>query len=241
MKIGSVPYLNAKPLIEGISDVALDVPSRLTERFRRGEVDVALLPVFEAVRCPDLAIVPGICVASPGPVDSVLIFSKRPLAECREVALDESSLTSAALARVLLVAEMGLDLAFRSCGPETDPREREAILLIGDPALTAKREGLIVTDLASMWRERTGLPFCFAAWLAATPEVAAEASPMLEEAKRRGLAARDRLAAEASRGLGLRADYLVTYLTDRITYDLGEEEREALRRYGDACRRLGLV
>lgn len=241
MKIGSVPYLNAKPLVEGLADVTLDVPSRLTERFRRGEVDVALLPVFESVRRPELAIVPDIGISSPGPVDSVLIFSRRPLAECREIALDESSLTSAALARVLLVGELGLSLEFRSCGPETDPRDVEAALLIGDPALKARRDGLVVTDLASLWRERTGLPFCFAAWLARSEEIAAEAAPILAEAKRRGLAARERIAEEASEGMGLSADYLLTYLTERITYDLGEGERAALRRYGEGCRELGLV
>jgi chorismate dehydratase len=243
LTLGSVPYLNARPLVEGLRDVVLDVPSRLTERFRRGEVDVALVPVFEAVRDPARVLVPGIVIASPGPVDSVVFLSKRPLVECRSVLLDRSSLTSAALARILLEERLGLTPEYGDCGPEMDPREvdADAVLLIGDPAMTAPRDGLIVSDLAVLWNDWTGLPFCFAAWLARDERAAAEALGPLTEAKEAGLARRPEIAAAAAGPMRLPAEELLTYLTERITYDLGPAEREGLARYGEMCRRLGLV
>ena len=243
MRIGSVPYLNARPLIEGLADVVLDVPSRLTERFRRGDLDVALLPSFESVRDPDRAVVPGICIGSPGPVDSVLLFARRPPAECRSVLLDTSSLTSVALTRILMEERFGARPEYRPCGPEVDPRtaDADAVLLIGDPAMRAPRDGLETIDLALAWREWTDLPFVFALWVARDEAVAEEAEPLLREAKERGLARRAEIAAAAVPSLQIDAATLTRYLTERITFDLGAGEREALRRYGEGCRRLGLV
>ncbi|MEN8151038.1 MAG: menaquinone biosynthesis protein, partial [Planctomycetota bacterium] len=233
LRIGSVPYLNAKPLIEGLSGVVLDVPSRLTGRFRRGELDVALLPSYEAARRADRAFVPGICVGSPGPVDSVLIFSRGPVEESRRVALDESSLTSSALARILFGERWGRTPEFSHCPPDVDPREADAdaVLLIGDPAMRAPRDGLVVTDVATAWREWTGLPFPFALWIASDVETARAAAPVLAAAKERGLARRGEIAAEAAAAMDLPPEFLLRYLTSRITYDFGEGEAESLQRY----------
>ena len=40
----------------------------------------------------------------------------------------------------------------------------DAGLLIGDPAMMAKTDGLYAYDLAEVWRAETGLPFVFAVW-----------------------------------------------------------------------------
>ncbi|MHC4471247.1 MAG: MqnA/MqnD/SBP family protein, partial [Planctomycetota bacterium] len=109
------------------------------------------------------------------------------------------------------------------------------------PALTAPREGLVVTDAALLWREMTGLPFCFAVWLARDEATAAEAAPVLNLAKERGLARRAEIAREAAEGLGLPEERLLAYLTERITYDLGDPERAALARFGELCRRHALL
>jgi chorismate dehydratase len=242
LRIGSVPYLNAKPLIEGLDGVVLDVPSRLTATFRRGELDVALLPSYEAARNSELAIVPGICVGSPGPVDSVLIFSRVPVEECRTVALDTSSLTSTALARILFSERWGTEPVFTGCPPDVDPRRAgsDAVLLIGDPAMRAPRDGLTVTDVASAWREWTGLPFPFALWTAPDAETARRAAPILAAAKERGLARRGEMAAAAAAEVALPREFLYRYLTSRITYDLGEGELESLERYARYVEQLDL-
>jgi len=242
LRIGSVPYLNARPLIDGLGEVVLDVPSRLTESFRRGDLDVALLPSYESARQPERPIVPGICVGSPGPVDSVLFFSRGPIEASSSVALDESSLTSTALARILFGERWGKNPEFRACPPDVDPRaaDADAILLIGDPAMKAPRDGLVVTDLASAWRDWTGLPFCFALWIARDEASARLAAPILTAAKERGLLRRRELAAEASGRMGLPAEFLLRYLTSRITYDLGPNEVEALERFCRYVRAMGL-
>jgi len=241
--IGTVPYLNALPLTAGLTDLVRAVPGRLAAMFRDGSVDVALLPIFEWVRDPSRAIVGSGGICSPGPVDSVLLFSRVPPAEARTVLLDESSLTSAALVKVLYAELYGASPVFAACGAETDPRkiQADACLLIGDPALSAPRDGLIVTDLATAWRDLTDLPFCFAAWLAKDDETAESARTTLRQARERGLAERHRIAEREAHGMGLAPEVLLQYLTERITYDLGPREREAASRFAESCRSLGLA
>src|SRR5205823_6073420 len=107
-RIGAVNYLNTKPLICDLEELApeaelvLDVPSRLADRLAAGDLDVALLPVVEYFRAESYSIVPDIAIASRGPVLSVTLFSRVAWPEIRRVALDAGSRTSAALAQVLL-------------------------------------------------------------------------------------------------------------------------------------------
>lgn len=242
LRIGTVCYLNAAPLTRGLAGVVAEVPSVLTDRFDAGELDVALVPSFEALRPPRRPIVPVGVVASRGPVDSVLLFSKGPLREARTVMLVTCSRTSAALTRILFARRWGGRPEFRSGSPETDPTEaaEDAVLLIGDPALTAPREGLLVTDLATEWREWTGLPFCFAVWLARDEETAARAAPVLAEAKLRGLAEREAIAREWAPRVRMSVPDTLEYLKERVTYELGAKEREALALFGGMADGLGL-
>jgi chorismate dehydratase len=108
--IGSVPYLNAKPLVawfdttEGKGsgvEVLYDVPSRLARMVEAGEVACAMVSSVELFRHADWKAVPGIAIASTGKVLSVRLFSKVPVDRIRSLALDTSSLTSSALVQVL--------------------------------------------------------------------------------------------------------------------------------------------
>jgi chorismate dehydratase len=243
LSIGTVPYVNALPLTEGLEDLVREVPSVLARTFRTGRLDAALLPVFEWVRDASRPIIDAGCIASPGPVDSVLLFSRGRPEEARTVLLDESSLTSSALTRILFDRVFNARPEYRLCDPGVDPRsiEEDAMLLIGDPALRAPRDGLVVTDLATAWRKWTGLPFCFAVWLAKDEAAAERVRPVLTAARERGLSARGRLAEENAPVCGLSPEALLTYLTKRITYDFTEPEREAAGVFATLCRDLGLA
>ena len=87
MRFGAVSYLNALPLIEGLEPITLDTPSGLARRVTAGEIDVSLLPV--AAGAPlGLPRVGGLGIAAEGPVDSVLLFLRRPVAELQTIRLD---------------------------------------------------------------------------------------------------------------------------------------------------------
>src|SRR5579885_3350284 len=101
IRVGAVNYLNTKPLICDLEELApeaelvLDVPSRLADRLAAGALDVALIPVIEYFRSGKYSIVPDIAIASRGPVLSVTLFSRVPWLAVRRVALDAGSRTSA--------------------------------------------------------------------------------------------------------------------------------------------------
>src|SRR5438874_1446560 len=107
IRIGAVTYLNTKPLIYQLeqlapeAEVILDLPSRLADQLAAGLLDVALIPIIEVFRGEGYRILPDMAIASRGAVLSVTVFSKVPWKEIRTLALDEGSRTSAALVQVL--------------------------------------------------------------------------------------------------------------------------------------------
>ena len=228
MRYGAVSYLNACPLIEGLEPLTLDTPSGLARRVDAGELDVSLLPVAAAVGL-DLARVGSLGIAAEGPVDSVLLFLRCPVAELRSVRLDPASRTSRVLARVLLREVHDVDPRV------VDHGDADAELLIGDAALirwAAGDEQFI--DLAAAWTAWTGLPFVFAAWYG---DQAAEAE--LEAAYARGKQRIDAYAQDSD--LPLAAPLLASYLRERIRFRIGPRESEGLARFLELSRAHGLL
>jgi chorismate dehydratase len=250
LRIGSVPYLNAKPLTDWLHtsdceipvEVVYVVPSRLAELLEAGDVDVAMVSIFEWFRRPQLGLVPGISISADGPVKSVRLFSKVPVGEIRSLALDTSSLTSVALVRILL-AEMGVT------SPELLPMppdlgamldRSDAGLLIGDLRLF-ESPAEHVYDLGAMWKERTGLPFVYAAWLA-RPEADLQAiGETLTRARDWGCERLEALSARWSVELGLPEERVRDYFINVMRYDLDERKMEAIKLFERKCREHGLI
>src|SRR5688572_30413701 len=108
IRIGAVEYLNTKPLVYNLTQIApqaevvFDLPSRLADRLAAEELDVALIPSIEFFQDPAYRVVSDACIACRGPVLSVKLFSRVPAERIRSLALDEGSRTSAALVQILL-------------------------------------------------------------------------------------------------------------------------------------------
>lgn len=226
MRYGAVPYLNARPLVEGLSPLVLAEPADLAARFARGELDVAMLPVAAGEQM-GLERVGTLGVAAEGPVESVLLFLRGEVTAIRTVALDPASRTSAVLARLLLEEAKGLHPRY------VDP-PADAELVIGDAALVRGSSDEPRLDLAEEWTRWTGLPFVFAAWYG-DPRAAAA----LEQAYARGRSSLPRYAREA--GLGLPAARLERYLSERIRYRIGPREEEGLKLFAARGRARGLL
>ena len=237
LRYGSVPYLNARPLLEGleaeVGPVRLEVPSRLVRLLRDGEIDVALAPVVAGFEDPSLRIVPGAAIAARGPVESVLLFCRRPPQECRRVGLDTSSRTSSALVRVLFRERWRTAPEFVARDPDPDLTrlDLDATLLIGDPALQARWVGPPPVDLAAEWVSWTGLPFVFAVWHARTEAASAEAEGPLRRAVARGSTDLDLLAERGARDLHLDAARMRHYMHDCLDFEFGARERAGMERF----------
>ncbi len=233
LRFGCVPYLNAKPLIEGLARVELRAPAQLGELLARGRVDAALLPSIEVLRA-GLAVVPGIAIASPGPADSVKLHLRRPLDRVRTVLLDRASRSTNALARLVLEKRHALRPRYVSREPA------DAAVTIGDASF--REFGCPSLDLATEWREWTGLPFVFALWAHERDHPQAAAiRRALKTAKAAGRRALEPIIEREHRRIGIDRDRCRLYLTERITYDLGAAERRGLARFARLAREAGLL
>lgn len=250
MRVGAVNYLNSKPLIYELErlapqiELSLDLPSRLADRMAAGELDVGLIPAVEYLRAGDYSLIPGIAIATRGPVLSVTLFSRVPWADITSLALDEGSRTSAALAQVILRHRYEVRPRLEPLPIKADPATvtTDAVLLIGDRAMHACLPGFShAYDLGEAWTEWTDLPFAFAVW-AVRPGVAlGPAEAAFYEAKRRGLAHAGEIAEREAERLGLGAGFCRRYLTNVIRYDLGPRELCGLQRFADLATEIGLV
>jgi chorismate dehydratase len=240
IRVGAVNYLNSKPLVERLTefgprlDLSFDLPSRLADQLAAGALDVGLIPVAEFFRGDGYTHVPGIAIASRGPVLSVTLFSKVPWPEIRSVSLDVGSRTSAALTRILLRSRNTRPVHFEPLPIETpvDDLRTDAALLIGDRAMKACLPGYrFAYDLGEEWTDVTGLPMVYAVWAVRKGVVLGESERAFHLAKEAGREAAGRIATRYAEGLGLDPGYCRRYLSHIIKYDLGPDERAGMERF----------
>ena len=251
-RIGAVSYLNTRPLVFGLGrgfaekriELIYDVPSKLADRMIAGELDIALMPVIELAKMPELEIVPGLAIGTYGPARSVLLVSHRPIDKVESVALDAESRTSNALVRVLCNRVWNIAPIFHDGLQELDEALQtcDSVVQIGDKALFADPPpGTVVYDLGEAWSTSTGLPFVFAAWFARPGTVDREIYRALHESRRAGGRALDPIAEDYT-WRGHRYPVLARdYLQNHIRFHLGSAELEALRTFFDAAATLGLI
>lgn len=250
IRIGAVTYLNTKPLIHQLeqlapeADVLLDLPSRLADQLAAGLLDVALIPIVEVFRGEGYRILPDMAIASRGPVLSVTVFSKVPWKEITTLALDEGSRTSAALVQVLLQKRYHRQVECRPflMNQPAEECDADAVLLIGDRAMRAALPGYPYSyDLGEEWTDWTGLPFVYAVW-AVRPgvELGFVAEAMLL-AKKKGIENVAEIAWNEAQQLQLDPAFCRRYLTNIIKFDLGPQEWEGIRRFHTLTADLGLA
>lgn len=229
LRVGCVRYLNARPLIEPYDGpVTFLHPAELADAMAGNELDVALVPVFEALRMPGCVAAHGVAIASLGPVWSVILAYQGELGAVRKVALDPASRTSVHLCKAFF-AEWGGTIP--EYVPEPPP-EGAARVLIGNQAIAFRElhEGAWrILDFGEEWLRRTGLPFVFAVWLIRPevkhPERVAEA---FRELSRRGQAQLDEIVARHG---GHHAEFARRYFMEYIRYGLGEPEKQGIERF----------
>ncbi len=229
LRISAVSYTNTTPFVYGLmhsaipdnTELTLDIPSECAQKLIDDRADIGLVPVAALLQIPGYRIVADYCIGATGPVNSVFIFSQKPIMEIRTLRTDLQSRTSNQLARVLLHHYWKLAPTLVASG------EADAFVEIGDRTFGKKDQYSYVYDLAEVWIEFTGLPFVFAVWAANKP-VPEAFSAELNAALRYGLDHRKEVIA----ALPPRSDFdLDDYLMNRISYDLDAPKRQALEKF----------
>jgi len=247
LRVASVPYLVGRPVDEGLAaepgiEFTRAVPARLARGLRDGSIDVALVSSIELFRIDGATFLDGPCIAGEGRVSSVQVFLRKPVGEVRSLALDPASRTSVVLSRIVWP---GPPPELVEVAEGTDPRAvaADAWLRIGDAALREHLEpgSPPVFNPSEAWRERTGLPFVFALWVARPgvelePWAAAFARSRVVGRKRM-----DALAREAAASWRVPFEATRHYLFEECLYEPGARLRPALLAFRDAAAELGLA
>jgi chorismate dehydratase len=237
IRLGRISYVNMAPVfyrVDAEVEEVQGVPTELNRMLVGGELDTAPISSIEYARNADrLRLLPRLCVASEGAVDSIQLVSRKPLEQVRVVAVTPESATSVVLTKVLLPEAEHVPL-----GEDADAR-----LLIGDAALkSAFEDPTPHYDLGKLWLERTGLPMVFAVW--ACPEPTDPGLPELEEALvqsvRLARAQPEQLAREASERYGYPAGFLARYF-EKLRYRFGPRERAGFYTFLELARDAGLL
>lgn len=240
VRVSAVSFLNARPLVYGLGghaelfDVEFDLPSVCARRLHAGEVGLGLIPAIEYLH-GDYRLVPDMAIGSDGAIRSVAIFTRVPMAQVGRLAVDTSSRTSVALARILCAKYWYVAPTFVPVRPVLDEMlaAADAALVIGDPALDADPGAYDVdkVDLGAAWRDLTGLPFVYAAWAGRAEALGPAHLEALSATRDAGLAAIDVIAREYACGDAAREASVTSYLRDNLRYTFGDRERAGLERF----------
>ena len=216
---------------QGLFDLDFQIPAECADRLASGEADLGIVPSFELTR-QDLTVVPGVGIASHGPVRSILLISSRPPAEIRTLAADSSSRTSVQLARVVLERRYGASPVIAPHAPDLHAmlRVADAALLIGDPALRIDigRGPCRIYDLGAEWGAMTGLPMVFAVWAGRKDAVTPEVTAAFRDSCRYGRERIEEIVACEAPRRHFPPELIREYLTQRIVHELGPRDYEGM-------------
>jgi chorismate dehydratase len=250
IRLGAVSYLNTRPLVYGLErqpdrfSLRFDVPAQCAELLHADAVDLGLIPSIEYPG-HDYRIVPGLSIASDGPVASVALFTKVPAGDVRSIALDTSSRTSIALLRVLCARWFDIEPRFVNMAPDLARMiaECDAALVIGDNALFTDHAalGLEKVDLGEEWIGMTGLPFVYAFWAGRPGRVGATDISALQQARDNGVRATATIGRELFPESAEKAARADEYLRENVKYALGDPEIAGLRRFYELAADIGVL
>lgn len=242
LKISAVGYLNAIPLYKkldlSIAELSLDYPSKCSEKLMNRSTDVGLIPIMGYKN--SYFILPGIAIGSYSQVKSVLLSLGKygkPLELCKTIALDPHSVSSNIIIQIIIKEFMGkLDIQF---GNFSNP---DARVIIGDEALKLyEKHESPVCDIASLWYQFTGLPIVFAFW-ASNKKLSKDKTLLFDKAKKDGISSFDAIAEQFFiENNYADSTFFKNYLEQSICYDLGDDQKKAIKLEYKLANKYGLI
>ena len=251
IRVGAVQYLNARPLVHGLDaqrdlfSLEFDVPAKCASLLHERSIDLGLIPTIEYLRKSNYRMVPKIGVVSHGPVESVALFTARPVQAIRSIAVDTSSRTAASLLRILCAEWFDIEPKFHTMSPDLDSmlKRCDAALLIGDTALFTEHETVTdfdKIDLGEEWTSMTNLPFVWAVWAGRDGVVGSEHLLALEKARDAGLQALDEIVGQFGPTDEDQAELAREYLRKNVQFELTEDCYKGIKRYFEFALKMGI-
>jgi len=219
--------INQSPII-GCIELVQDYPSNIATLLLEGKVDLGLVPVAVLPNLKEYHICTDYCIGCDGPVASVCVFSQVPIHDVETVLLDYQSLTSVALLKILLKDYWKVNPRLIGTASDYLPsiKDRTAGLVIGDRSFEQRKSSAYVYDLGEAWKQHTGLPFVFAAWIS-TKLLDEQFIHAFNEANRFGVQNIEKVSKATTHTLFDLEEYFTKY----ISYELDFEKQKGLKTF----------
>ena len=249
IRVGRIAFINVAPIYYALEngrlnhpfELVADIPAHLNDLMRDGLLEISACSCLEyARRFRQYYLAKDLCIASNGPVMSVLLLAKRPLSELNgaEILLSGQSHTSVLLTRLLLEERYHVQATYTNGSVSqalTDGHEPLACLTIGDEALKLRNHPSYpyVFDLALEWREWTNLPFVFAVWVISRKACALgliqeDPGLYLRQSLDYGLAHLDEVIASVAKKTPLSPAELDIYYQEALNFRLTHDQLQGL-------------
>ena len=205
-----------------------DYPAKIATLLLNDEIDIGLIPVAVIPKLKEAHIISDFCIAAEQEVASVCLFGEVAIDKIEKVLLDYQSKTSINLCKILLKNYWKKDVIIEETTGEFRHliKGTTAAVVIGDRAFEQRKISSFVYDLATAWKDFTGLPFVFAAWVA-NKKIEDDFLDAFNKANAYGLRHIDEIVAENPYDL-----YdLKKYYTKNISYILDSEKRKGLEKF----------
>jgi len=237
-RIGAVSYLNTRPLLLGLAhegfknriDLVKSYPAKIAQDLLSGQIDIGLVPVAIIPQLTHPHIISNYVIGTNGAVASVALFSEVPIDEIKSIYLDYQSRTSVQLLKILLAQFWKKEVEFLAAreGYIDQISGTTAGLIIGDRALDNLSNFPYVYDLGLAWKQHTGLPFVFAAWVANQP-IPFEFMAAFDAANGYGVARLEEVISLIP--VNEQVYDLHKYYTENISYVYDEEKKQGLNAF----------
>ena len=265
ISIGLINFTNCLPINYTMEKWALDDiilswghPVLINQLMKEGQVQVAPISAFEyLMNKDDYILIKEACITSDAECGSVILFSNHKLEdlEGKTIALPHDSATSINMLKIIL-NEKGIPLEninfiqhqYETPLKEALGKEFDAVLYIGDNALVSRikhKDKFYQYDLGKLWKDLTGLPPVFGAWVAKADWAATHKDDfdrlkfLINEAVEAGLGIYfNEVTQKAASELDLNADFIKDYLTAKIKYNFTPEHEKSLNLFKELYNKL---
>ncbi|HKK42279.1 MAG TPA: menaquinone biosynthesis protein [Bacteroidales bacterium] len=248
IRISAVKYANTYPFIYGLVKSGFDKkviletdhPADCAKKLIDGRADVGLIPVAAIPMLPEYHIISDYCIGANGDVRTVMLLSNCVFDEIETIYLDYRSRTSVNLTKVLARNSWKKEFKWGNTSKGFDFRNiglKEAVVLIGDQCFELEKSYRYKIDLASAWKEFTGMPFVFACWTANKP-LDIEFINDFNEALFTGVSDIPAVADYFGNTGTITGEDLKNYLSFNIDFKFDDEKKKALALFLDLLKEM---